>query len=89
MTNPPSHRCENYFEPDQLRGDLDSKNNVSKYRELLILFVNLQITVLSFPENALFSFLKEIYMNVLMLHLRTNFSCKKFGLQRHNGDLLT
>ena len=56
MTNPPSHRCENYFEPDQLRGDLDSKNNVSKYKQLLILFVNLQITVLSFPENALFSF---------------------------------
>ena len=24
-----------------------------------------------------------------MLHLGTNFSCKKFGLQRHNGDLLT
>ena len=41
MTNPPSHRCENYFEPDQLRGDLDSKNNVSKYKQLLILFVNL------------------------------------------------
>ena len=39
MTNPPSHRCENYFEPDQLRGDLDSKNNVSKYKQLLILFV--------------------------------------------------
>ena len=32
MTNTPSHRCENYFEPDQLRGDLDSKNNVSKQR---------------------------------------------------------
>ena len=28
-------------------------------------------------------------MNVWMLHLGTNFSCKKFGLQRHNGDLLT
>ena len=28
-------------------------------------------------------------MNVWVLHLRTNFSCKKFGLQRHNGDLLT
>ena len=30
-----------------------------------------------------------INMNVWMLHLGTNFSCKKFGLQRHNGDLLT
>ena len=24
-----------------------------------------------------------------MLRLGTNFSCEKFGLQRHNGDLLT
>ena len=32
MTNTLSHRCEYYFEPDQLRGDLDSKNNVSKQR---------------------------------------------------------
>ena len=23
-----------------------------------------------------------------MLHLGTNFSCKKFGLQRHNADLI-
>ena len=30
-----------------------------------------------------------IYINVWMLRLGTNFSCKKFGLQRHNGDLLT
>ena len=41
MTNPLSHKCENYSEPGQLRGDLDSKNNVSKYKQLLILFVNL------------------------------------------------
>ena len=41
MNNTLSHRYEYYFEPDQLRGDLDSKNNVSKYKQLLILFVNL------------------------------------------------
>ena len=41
MTNPLSHKCENYSEPDQLRGDLYSKNNVSKYKQLLILCINL------------------------------------------------
>ena len=28
MTYPLSHKCKYYSEPDQLSGDLDSKNNV-------------------------------------------------------------
>ena len=56
MTNPLSHKCENYSEPDQLRGDLYSKNNVSKYKQLLILSINLQIIVPSSSGIAFFSF---------------------------------
>ena len=56
MTNPPSHKCENYSEPNQLREDLDSEKYFSKYQQLLILSVDLKIIVLSSLGNALFSF---------------------------------
>ena len=54
MTNPPSHKCENYSEPNQLREDLDSEKYFSKYQQLLILSVDLKIIVLSSSGNALF-----------------------------------
>ena len=41
MTSPLSHKYENYSEPGWLRGDLHSKNNVSKYKQPLILFCKL------------------------------------------------
>ena len=57
VTNPPSHKCENYSERNQLREDLDSEKHFSKYQQLLILSVDLKIIVLSSSGNALFSFL--------------------------------
>ena len=60
MTNPPSHRCENYFEPDQLRGDLDSKNNVSKYRATDP-FCKLANNCSQFPRKCSFFLLNDIY----------------------------
>ena len=56
MTNPPSHKCENYSEPNQLKEDLDSEKYFSKYQQLMILSVDLKIIVLSSLGNALFSF---------------------------------
>lgn len=56
VTNPPSHKCENYSEPNQLREDLDSEKYFSKYQQLMILSVDLKIIVLSSLGNALFSF---------------------------------
>ena len=56
MTNSPSHKCENYSEPNQLREDLDSEKYFSKYQQLMILSVDLKIIVLSSLGNALFSF---------------------------------
>ena len=41
MTNPLSHKCENYSEPDQLIDDLGSEKYVSNYKQLPILSVNL------------------------------------------------
>ena len=56
MTNPLPHKCDNYSEPDHLRGDSDSKKYVSKYKQLLIPFCKLVNNVLSSSGNARFSF---------------------------------
>ena len=79
MTNPLSHKCDNYSEPDQLRGDSDSKKYVSKYKQLLIPFCKLINNCSQFLRKcSFFLFIFEmIYIGVWMLHLGTDFSCKK------------
>ena len=81
MTNPLSHKCDNYSEPDQLRGDSDSKKYVSKYKQLLIPFCKLINNCSQFLRKcSFFLFIFEmIYIGVWMLHLGTDFSCKKMG----------
>ena len=91
MTNPLSHKCDNFFVPDQLRGESDSKKFVSRCNQLLIPFCKLVINCSQFlGKCSFFLFIFQMrYINIWMLHLGKNFSCKRFGLKRHDGDLLT
>ena len=79
------------FVPDQLRGESDSKKFVSRYNQLLIPFCKLVINCSQFLRKcSFFLFIFQMrYINIWMLHLGKNFSCKRFGLKRHDGDLLT
>ena len=66
MTNPLSHKCDNYSEPDQLRGDSDSKKYVSKYKQLLIPFCKLVNNCSQFLRKcSFFLFIFQmLYINV-------------------------
>ena len=65
MTNPLSHKYDNYSEPDQLRGDSDKKY-VSKYKQLLIPFCKLVNNCSQFLRKcSFFLFIFQmIYINV-------------------------
>ena len=89
MTSPLSHKYENYSEPGWLRGDLHSKNNVSKYKQPLILFCKLINNCSQFLRIMLFfpsHFSNDIYECLNVISGDEFFLKKSLG---SSGDLLT
>ena len=83
MTSPLSHKYENYSEPGWLRGDLHSKNNVSKYKQPLILFCKLINNCSQFLRIMLFfpsHFSNDIYESLNVI------SGDEFFLQKSLGS---